>query len=183
MQYAQATIFLIKTLSNLYLLLYLLRILLQFVRADFYNPLSQFVLRLTNPLVVPARRFLPSSRYIDIPTLIVLIILEGIATWLLLLVVGVSYPPLTFAYLIVLRLVSLLLWLYIVAIFIYVILSWVSQGGYNPMMRALFDIVNPVLGAVRRYIPPIGGLDLSPLVVLIVFQTVVYLLPLPPLLR
>ncbi len=182
MQYLPAAIFLVKTLSNLYLLLFLLRIVLQWTKADFYNPLSQFVIRATNPLVTPVRRFVPNSRLVDVPTLVVLLILEAIATWLLLAIASVSLPPGVFAYYVVLRVVSLLLWLYIVAIFIYVILSWVSPGGYNPIGRVLADIVNPVLGVVRRFIPPIGGLDISALIVLILLQAAALLLPLPALL-
>jgi len=182
MQYVTAAVFLVKTLSNLYLLLFLLRIVLQWTKADFYNPLSQFVIRATNPLVTPLRRFVPSSRYIDVPTLVVLIILEAIATWLLLAIAGASLPPATFAYFVCLRLISLLLWLYIVAIFIYVILSWISPGGYNPIARVLSNIVNPVLGIVRRFIPPIGGLDISALIVLILLQAAALLIPLPALL-
>jgi YggT family protein len=182
MQYAQASIFLIKTLSNLYLLLFLLRIVLQWVGADFYNPLSQFVIRATDPLVAPLRKLIPRSRLIDLPTLVVLIVLEALATSLLLGIASFSVPPGVFAYFVVLRLIGLLLWLYIVGIFIYVILSWVSQGGYSPIARILYDIVNPVLSVVRRYVPPIGGLDLSALVVLILLQALALLLPLPALL-
>lgn len=174
--------FLIKTLSNLYLLLFMLRIVLQRVRADFYNPLSQFVFRATNPLVMPVRRFLPTSARLDVPTLVVLIILETITTGILFGIAGAAAPGGVFAYYVFLRLISLLLWMYIVGIFIYVILSWVGQGAYNPIARVLADIVNPPLNVVRRFLPPIGGLDLSPLLVLILLQTAVILLPLPPFL-
>ena len=72
-----------QTIGDLYLLTYLLRFVLQWVRADYYNPLAQFVLKVTNPLVVPARRLLPSAGGIDLPTLVVLIALEALVTWLL----------------------------------------------------------------------------------------------------
>jgi YggT family protein len=183
MQVASALLFLIKTLSNLYILLFLLRVLLQWVRADYYNPFSQFVLRATNPLVAPARRLLPRSDAVDVPTLCVLIVLEALATWLLMSIVGFSVSLAVFSYYVLLRLVALLLWLYIVSIFIYVILSWVGPRSYSPIARVLGDLVNPALNVVRRFVPPIGGLDLSPLIVLILLQTVVILLPLPPFLK
>lgn len=182
MQYVQASVFLVKTLSNLYLLLFLLRIVLQWVHADFYNPLSQFVIRATDPLVTPIRRIVPRTRLVDMPTLVVLVALEALATWSLLSIASVPVPLGIFVYYVALRLVGLLVWLYIVGIFVYVILSWVSQGGYSPIARILHDIVNPLLSKFRRYIPPIGGLDLSPLVVLILLQALALLLPLPPLL-
>jgi len=183
MQVAPALLFLIKTLSNLFLLLFMLRIVLQRVRADFYNPLSQFVLRATNPLVMPVRRLIPSSAALDFPTLVVLVVLEAITTWILMSIVGMSTTPTVFASLVFLRLISLLLWMYIVGIFIYVILSWVGQGGYNPFARALANVIDPPLNVVRRFIPPIGGLDLSPLLVLVLLQAAVIMLPLPPFLK
>ena len=88
-------IFLIRTLGDLYVMVFLLRFLLQWVRADFYNPLAQFVVRATNPLVVPARRIIPSMRGTDLPTLVLLLILEGLLTWAILALVGVTAPVLT----------------------------------------------------------------------------------------
>ena len=76
--------FLVRVLSHLYLLLFLLRFIMQWIRADFYNPIAQFVVKATNPLVVPARRLIPATTSIDLPTLVVLIAIEGLATWLLL---------------------------------------------------------------------------------------------------
>src|SRR5258706_3369673 len=105
-----ALIFLIRTLADLYLLMFLLRFILQWVGASYGNPLSQLVQRATSPLVVPARRVLPSAAGLDLPTLIVLIVLEGIVTFLLITIARyqVSIPSLLF--LVVLRLVSLTLW-------------------------------------------------------------------------
>ena len=176
-------IFIVKTLSDLYLLTYLLRFILQWVRADYYNPLAQFVLKVTNPLVVPARRMLPSAGGVDLPTLIVLIVLQCVVTWLLLSLVGASVPLGTFVYLVLLRLIMLTLWFYSIAILIYVVLSWVGQRHGSPIASLLGDVVEPVLRPVRRILPPIGGLDLSPLLVLILLQALIIALPLPPVLR
>lgn len=176
-------IFLVKTLSELYLLCFLLRMILQWVRADFYNPFSQFVIRVTDPLVLPARRVVPRTRKVDVPALVVLIILQMLATWLILAVAGVSLPPNQFIYVVALRLISLTLWLYTISIFAYVILSWIAQAHYSPIAMILGQIVGPVLRPVRRVIPPIAGLDLSPLIVLILIQALSIALPLSPLLR
>jgi YggT family protein len=176
-------IFLVKTLSELYLLCFLLRIILQSVRADFYNPFSQFIIRVTDPLVLPTRRIVPHTRKLDVPALVVLIILQMLATWLILAVAGVGVAPNQFIYVVALRLISLTLWLYTITIFAYVILSWIAQAHYSPIAMILGQIVGPVLRPVRRVIPPIAGLDLSPLIVLILIQALSIALPLSPLLR
>lgn len=178
-----ALIFLVKTLTDLYLLTFLLRFIMQWTRADFFNPFGEAIVRITNPLVVPARRMLPSARSIDLPTLIVLVLLEALATLLLLRLAGASPPIDTFVVLVVLRLINLTLWFYTIAIFVYVILSWVGAGRYSPIGAMLGDIVEPVLRPVRRILPPIGGLDLSPLLVLIVLQAIVIAIDLPAFLR
>jgi YggT family protein len=177
-----ALIFLVKTFSDLYLLTFLLRFIMQWVRADFYNPFAQFIVRVTNPLVVPARRLLPSIRSLDAPLLILLVLLEALATWLLLLVAGLSVAPSYFVALVALRLINLLLWFYTIAIIVYAILSWVGQS-YSPIGALLEDLVAPILRPVRRFLPIIGGLDLSPLLVLILIQAARIALPLPGLLR
>lgn len=176
-------IFIVKTLSDLYLLTYLLRFMLQWVHADFYNPLAQFVLRVTNPLVLPARRLLPAVGGVDMPTLIVLIALECAVTGVLLALVGATVPIGTFLYFALLRLIMLTLWFYAIAILIYVILSWVGQRQGNPAATLLGDVVEPVLRPVRRALPSIAGLDLSPLLVLVALQALIIALPLPAVLR
>ena len=176
-------IFIARTLSDLYLLTLLLRLILQFIRADYYNPLAQFILKVTNPVVVPARRILPSVGGVDVPTLVVLIALQCLATWLLLFLAGATVPLANFAVYVGLRLISLTLWFYSVGILIYVVLSWIPQGRYSPVARILGEIVDPVLRPARRLLPSFGGLDLSPLLVLILIQALVIALPLPALLR
>ena len=170
-------IFIVNALSSLYISMFVLRFILQWIRASYQNPLAQFVLRITAPLVVPARRMLPSVRGLDVPTLVVAVGLECIATALLFLIAGFFPPAPTFIGAVVVRLVSLTLWLYFGMIFIYVILSWVAAGQYHPFGEALYEIVEPLLRPVRRIIPPIAGLDLSPLIVLILLQAIIIALP------
>ncbi len=181
-----ALIFLVKTLTDLYLLTFLLRFILQLVRADFYNPLAEFILRITNPLVIPARRLIPGFGGIDVPTLVVMIALQAAATWLLFRIAGFAVPPDTFAAAVVLRLISLTIWFYTVSIIVYVILGWLGQT-YSPVVGILRDINEPLLGRVRRLVPPVGGLDLSPLIVIILIQALAIMvastMPLPALLR
>jgi YggT family protein len=178
-----ALFFLVKTIADLYLLTFLLRFIMQWVRADFYNPLAQFIVRVTNPLVLPARRLLPSARGVDVPTLVVLVALEALVTWALLALFNLNVPVPDFIVYVLLRLINLTLWFYTGAIFVYIVLSWVGQGSHSPIGAILADLVEPVLRPVRRILPAIGGLDLSPLLVLIVIQAAVIALPLLPVLR
>lgn len=182
-QLLAASVFLVKTLSSLILLLFLLRLLLQWARADFFNPLSQFVFRATNPLVAPLLRITPRSRFVDVPTLIILFVLCALATRLLMVIAGAAYPPGIFLLYVFLRLINLMIWLYIVSILVEVVASLIGQGGYNPIVRVLRDINRPVLGLFRSFIPIIGSFDLAPLVALILLQTAAILIPLPGLLK
>lgn len=174
-----ALIFLVKTLADLYLLTFLLRFLMQWARASHYNPLSQFVFKVTNPLVVPARRVLPSTGGVDTPTLVVLIVLEIVVTFVLLLLAGLSLPIPQLLVYSLLRLIALAVWFYTVALFIYVVLSWFGDRGGNPMTVLLEQLVEPVLRPARRLLPPIGGLDLSPLIVILLLQAIMIALPFP----
>lgn len=176
-------IFLVRTLGDLYLLTFLLRFLMQWVRADFYNPLAQFIVRATNPLVAPARRVIPSTGSTDLPTLVILIVLEGLLTWALLALVAVQVPAGTFVLFVLLRLINTALWFYVVSIFVYVIMSWFSHPGFSPIGRILMDLNEPLLRPVRRLLPPIAGLDLAPLIAVILIAAVRIALPLPQFLR
>ena len=175
--------FLVKTLGDLYLLAFLLRFFLQWARADFYNPFTQAIVQITNPLVRPAARFIPSSRNVDLPTVTVLVLLECILTWSLIYIGGIpsgSMAP--FPLLVLFRLISLALWFYSVSILVSVILSWVGPRTRHPIAVVLADLNEPILRPARRLIPTIAGLDLSPLLVLILIQAAFRLLPLPGIL-
>lgn len=183
-QLVYAGIFLIKTISDLVLLLFILRIALQIARADFFNPMSQFVFRVTNPLIAPLHRIVPRTRLMDMPALVVLLALTAATNLLLMGIAGLRFTPAAFVLYMFVRAAKLAVYLYLISIVIDVILSWIGQRGYHPMSRALSTLVAPVLEPFRRLLPPIGGLDLSPLVAILVLQTILILLPpLPALLR
>ena len=175
--------FLVRVLSHLYLLLFLLRFIMQWIRADFYNPIAQFVVKATNPLVVPARRLIPATTSIDLPTLVVLIAIEGLATWLLLSLASYTAFWGVLATFVLLRLVSLTLSLFTWTIVVYIILSWISPGGYHPLMVMLSELNQPILRPIRRILPPMSGLDLSPLLAVILIQAISIAIPLPNFLR
>jgi YggT family protein len=173
----QSLLFIVDALSGLYISMFVLRFILQWIRASYQSPLAQFVLQVTAPLVVPARRLLPSVRGIDLPTLVVVFVLECVATLLLYALVGFVPAIDAFLVTVLLRLVALTLWLYCTALFIYVVLSWLGGGMYNPSAATLAEIVEPLLRPFRRLLPPIAGFDVSPVIVLVLLQAVIYALP------
>lgn len=173
-----ALVFILRTLFDLYILTFAMRLLLQWAAVDKRNPLVQFILRVTNPLVVPLRRVVPSIGRIDTATVLVLVGLQILATALVVRIGCIGEPELLpILALAVLNVVKLALSIFTWSIIIYVVLSWVSPGGYNPGAALVAAIVEPVLAPFRRLIPSIGGLDLSPLFALIAIQAVSMLLP------
>ncbi|MFW2405605.1 MAG: YggT family protein [Gammaproteobacteria bacterium] len=173
-----ALIFIGRTLIDLYIITFILRMIMQWVRADFRNPLTQFILRVTNPLVVPLRRVIPAVGNLDTASLIVVLVLELLVTIVLVSMTCAGEPMiLQIITLTILRTIYLVLRVYLFIILIYVILSWISPGNYNPAAALLTSIAEPILRPARRYIPPIGGLDLSALFALIGIQAVTMLLP------
>lgn len=173
-----ALTFILRTLLDLYLLTFLLRFILQWIRADFRNPLTQFILKLTNPLVIPARRLIPAAGGIDTATLVIVLLLELLMTVAMLNLACVGSPGLgQILVLTILRLIYLTLRIYMFIILIHVILSWVSPGTYNPAVNLLTAIAEPILKPLRRVIPSIAGFDLSPLFALIGIQALTMVLP------
>jgi len=173
-----ALIFIVRTLVDLYIITFVLRIIMQWIRADYRNPLTQFIVRITNPLVIPLRRIVPAAGKLDTASLIVVIILELIVSLVLINLTCNGQPaPLSVLAMTVLRTIYVMLRLYLFVLLIYVILSWVNPGTYNPVSALMSAIVEPLLRRLRRFIPPVGGLDLSALFALIGIQAVTMILP------
>lgn len=170
--------FVISALLDLYVIALVLRLVLGLQRADARNPLAQAILKVTNPLVLPARRFIPAAGRLDTATVVILLLVQLLGTTLLASIacVGHSTPGQVMA-LGLLRLVHLVLRSYSLLTIVYVISSWVSQGGYNPALAMLAAIVEPVLAPFRRFIPSLGGLDLSPIFALLAIEFVNRLVP------
>ncbi len=173
-----ALTFIIKTLFELYLMTFVLRFILQWVRADFRNPITQFFVRITNPLVVPLRRLVPSIGGFDTATAVIILLLELLLTIVLINLTCVGQPYfIQVIGLVLLRIVYLVLRTYLFIILIYVLLSWISPGTFNPAASLLSSVAEPALKPFRRVIPPIAGLDLSALFALIAIQALTMLLP------
>jgi YggT family protein len=172
-----ALVFLFNTLLSLCLLAVLLRLILQWVRADFRNPLARSLVQITNPLLVPLRRVLPAVGRIDTASvlLIVLIVLLRVAIPWLLSGLGLPAWPLWLR-LAGYELLQTVLWTYFLAIVFYSLMSMLTPDGYNPAQALLSSMCEPLLRPVRRLIPPLGGIDFSPLWVCILIQALLILL-------
>jgi YggT family protein len=172
-----AIIFIVETLLTLTLFVFLLRLLLQWARADFRNPVSQAVVRMTNPLVMPLRRILPPVGKIDTASVIAVLIVAFVEVAIMFALRGLGLPPLVlWLRMVVVEILRTTLWTYFYAIFLYALLSLIAPGGYSPMQSVLDSLCEPVLRPIRRLIPPIGGLDLSPLWAGIAIQALLILL-------
>ena len=162
--------FLISTLFSLYIVAVMLRFLLGLVRADFYNPVSQFLVRITNPLLIPLRKVVPSIGKFDSAALLLMIVLQLAAITLILLLRGDGISSAVLVIITLATLISLLISVYMFAIIVEVIISWMNPGSYNPVSSLLHSLTNPLLRPIRHVIPPIAGIDLSPLFAIIVLQ-------------
>jgi YggT family protein len=173
-----ALIFIVNTLLSLGLFVVLARLLLQWVRADFRNPIAQAIVRLTNPLILPMRRVLPPIGKVDTASVVAVVLVAIIKVGILLALHGYGSPGLQlWAQGVAVELVETLLRTYYVAIVLYALLSLIAPGGYSPLQSVLASVCEPVLRPFRRLIPPIGGIDLSPLWAVIGIQAILLLLP------
>ncbi|MES9832172.1 MAG: YggT family protein [Candidatus Thiodiazotropha sp. DIVDIV] len=175
-------IFLVQTIFGLYILAILLRFLLQLVRADFYNPVSQFLVKVTNPPIKILRRFIPGFGGIDLSSLILAWALKTAELFLVIMISGSSVNllgPLLWA---IPELIELTINIFLFGVLIQVILSWVNPGAYNPATNLLYSLTGPVMRPAQKVLPPVGGIDLSPMLVMIGLVLLKMLL-IPPLLQ
>jgi YggT family protein len=173
-------VFLVQTLFGLYILAVMLRFLLQLVRADFYNPISQFLVKATNPPLKLLRRIIPGFGGIDLSSLMLAWLLKAIELFLVITIAGNSanlIAPFIWA---IPELIELLINIYLFGILIQVILSWVNPGSYNPATALLYSLTAPLMRPAQKILPPMGGLDLSPMLVMIGLVLLKMLL-LPPM--
>lgn len=177
-----AAIFLLNTALGIYITLVLLRLLLQILRADFYNPICQFIVKITNPVLVPLRKFIPGLFGIDFAAVILLFLLQFILLSGLHFIISGSMFNLSigvFSGLVILafgKLLSLTLSVFTFSIFIYVIISWFPSATQNPIFPLIYTLCYPILAPIKRKITPVAGLDLSPLIALILLQLTKYII-------
>lgn len=170
--------YLVNTLFMLYATVLLLRLLMQTTRADFRNPLGRAIVQITNPVILPLRRVLSPVGRVDTANVVALVLCVVLKLWLLSLLFGVASPPLLpLLRATALELIRLVLRTYLISIVLKAILSFVAPGNYSPLQSLLDSICDPVLNPIRRVMPTLAGLDLSPLWACIAIQALLLLLP------
>jgi YggT family protein len=176
---AQIAIYIINTLGTLYISLVLIRFLAQLVRADYYNPVSKALVKYTNPLLVPLRKIIPGLWGIDFAALVLAIVLQAALLQSVMLIAGLGFlNPFTLIIWAVITLLSLLATIYFWGVIIMMVASWVAQGSRNPALGLLQQILEPVMAPFRKIFPPLGMLDLSPILFFMVLHIIrAYVLP------
>ena len=170
--FTEVALLLVNTFVSLYVLLILVRFLLQTVKADFYNPVTQFIVKATNPLLIPLRRIIPGIAGLDVSSLVLAWTVQLIGMGVIYtLLTGGSFPPILYLCgWAVLALIQTVLNIYLFSILIIVILSWIAPQSYNPAVLMLHQLTGPVLSKIRKFMPDMGMLDLTPLVAFLLIQ-------------
>jgi YggT family protein len=167
----QIGIFLINTLGSIYLMIILLRFLLQLVRADYYNPISRMIVTATNPLLVPLRKVIPGVWGIDWACLVLALLLKMLLVQLIFTIAGIGWVGITSLVAVAfLGILSLIATTYFWALMIIVIASWVAPHSHNPGLSLLRQLIEPSLSPIRKIVPAPGGLDFSPMIALLLLH-------------
>jgi len=170
---SQALLLLLTTFGNLFIFAILLRFLLQAAKADYYNPVSQAIARITTPVVKPLRKFIPAFRNFDFASLLLALIVGTIVTSLMIVIAGFALPSLTliipWAFL---GLCSFMLSIYFYGLLISIIASWVAPHSGNPIILLIHQLLEPIQSRVQKVIPPLGGIDFSPIFTFLAIQLV-----------
>tara|TARA_A100001011_G_scaffold70822_1_gene72460 strand:- start:2992 stop:3585 length:594 start_codon:yes stop_codon:yes gene_type:complete len=164
-----ALIFITQTIGGLYLMFVLMRLLMQISRVDYYNPISQGIIKLTDPLCAPIRRFLPFLWRIDTATLLLAIILQLIIICLVMKLSGGLVFDLIYVAWALVGLSALACDIYFFALLISVVVSWLAPHSNHPAIVLINELTNPICEPARKIIPPLGGLDFS---IIIVFMAI-----------
>ncbi|HEY6611343.1 MAG TPA: YggT family protein [Pseudomonas sp.] len=169
-----AAVYVLQTLGSLYLLIVLLRFILQLVRADFYNPLSQFAVKATKPLLNPLRKVIPGFGGLDLASLVLALLVQLLLMILTLLLMGYGFGALLPQLLVwaVIGVTALFVKIFFFALIASVILSWVAPGSHNPGAQLVNQLCEPLLMPIRRILPNLGGLDISPIFAFIALNLV-----------
>ena len=168
-------LFLINTVFDLYITLLIVRLILAFSRADYFNPITRFIITVTQPIIAPLRRIIPNRFGIEFSTLIFILALEILKFFLISLL---FFSALNIAGLMLFATIDTLkhiLNIFFYAILLQAILSWI-QTGYSPLSQVLAQLTTPILRPLRRFVPPVGGFDLTPIPALIILQCLLLLL-------
>ena len=177
--FSDAGLFLVDTVLGLYILIVLLRFLFQLANVDFYNPISQFIVKASNLPLSRLRRVVPGLWGIDFAAVVLLIVLEGARISITALLLGRTPQLAGVLVLSIAKLVKLAVYVMVFSIFIRALLSWISTGRSLPMLQLLYSFTEPLMAPARRILPTTIGLDLSPIIVFIALMLILKLLVQP----
>ena len=165
--------YLADTIVSIYLVLVVLRGLLQAAKADFYNPISQFIVRATNPPLIVLRKVIPAGRRFDFSAVVLALLVQIIGLIAVIMLSGFLPPnPLTVSLWAVLGVVGLVVNVYLFTMIAMIVFSWVAPGSRHPAVTLVYQITEPVMGPVRALLPSMGGLDFSPIVIFILINVI-----------
>jgi YggT family protein len=173
----EAIRYIVDTLLWLLTLAFMLRLMFQLVRADFRDPMADAIVRITNWLVMPLRRILPPIRKVDSATVVAVLLMACLRSFVVIALSGLQINDVElFLRITLIDLVRLVLNIYLFAMLLYALSSYVSPGGYAPGVRLLAQLCEPILKPVRKIIPPIGQIDFSVLWVSIIIGALLVLI-------
>jgi YggT family protein len=170
------SIFLIETLFSMYIGAVILRFLLALVRANFYNPVSQFIVKVTNPLLVPLRRVIPPIGKMDTAAIVLALSLTAIKALLLIAVRGIHADAISIVLYTVFDLISAVIHLYIFILIVQAVMSWFGNAYGNPMVDLFQSLTEPLLRPIRRFLPNLGMIDISPMIALLGLYVILIIL-------
>ncbi|MDH5632263.1 MAG: YggT family protein [Gammaproteobacteria bacterium] len=168
----------IQLVFGIYIFVVMLRLILQIVRADFYNPISQGIVKMTAPVLNPMRRLIPGLWGIDMASVALMLILKSVELGILFLITNTRAGIAILAIIAVAQLIQLAIYILIGSIFISIVISWINpHAAYqNPVARLSASISDPLMRPARRLIPPMGGIDFSPILVIFLLFTALKIL-------
>ena len=174
-----AALFLLRSLLAFYTYILVCRFILQLFKADFFNPICQGVVRITDPPLNYLRRLIPTSKKYDFAAIFLAFGLQFLYLILLVLLFQQNANILGLIFVAVANTLNKVLSFLIFSILAFVVLSWISHGGYNPLLEAIRSISSPLLNKARKFLPQIAGLDFSPMLVIILLQLIIMLVIIP----
>ena len=168
----KAILYLVNVSLTLLVGAFILRVLMQLVRVNFRNPIAEIITKITNPLVLPLRKLFPPFKKIDTASIIACLLVSIVMVCIMLSLRGVSLTalfsdPLSLIWTALRNLLSLTLGLYWILVLFSVLLSWIQTGNHSPFTSIIHQLTEPLFAPIRRMIPPLGGLDVTPIPVLI----------------
>lgn len=176
---AQIAIYIISSLGSVYLTFVILRFLLQLFRADYYNPISKSIAKMTNPLLLPLRKVIPGFFGVDFAGIVLALLVQAVVIQVICLIAGLGMlNPLALLSWSFLGVLGLVFTIYYWGILVIIIASWVAPNSSHPALTLLRDITEPIMAPIRKMLPSMGGLDLSPMIVIMILHVLKnYLMP------